>query len=255
MSYASVAASNVQSSQPQPDQALLNTEHPHTTNVADDNLKVNVVSQDFKSHPETTTSVNNPFPELDMSDGLGKSPQARKEKAREQIDKAEEEGLAFWELAKDKVLQPGVAGGLIGVVNVGLLSYAGYQLYTYPELRNDTPTLGLGGVVALAVLGAESLLADQSAHTPEGRNARRKAKEEGDAIYRHTKEIVLRPGVMGGMVSIVNLGVLGTVGYYAYTNWDRQWDRRTISAVTVGLLTLAGGESVIAEKYKDTRHY
>ncbi|TDL21650.1 hypothetical protein BD410DRAFT_898742 [Rickenella mellea] len=40
------------------------------------------------------------------------------EKVREQIEKAEEEISTFWELAKDKVLRPGVARGLIGVFKV-----------------------------------------------------------------------------------------------------------------------------------------
>ena len=41
----------------------------------------------------------------------------------------------------------------------------------------------------------------------------------------------------------VNAGILGTVGYFSYTNWDRPtWDRRIVSAVSVGLLTLWTGE-------------
>lgn len=43
--------------------------------------------------------------------------------------------------------------------------------------------------------------------------------------------------------SAVNTAILGTVGYYSYVNWDKpSWDRRTVSAVVVGLLTLWGGE-------------
>ncbi|TDL21649.1 hypothetical protein BD410DRAFT_286440 [Rickenella mellea] len=48
---------------------------------------------------------------------------------------------------------------------------------------------------------------------------------------------------MAGMAGIVNLGLLRNVGYYAYRNWDRQRDRRTISAAAVSLLTLAGPET------------
>jgi hypothetical protein len=41
----------------------------------------------------------------------------------------------------------------------------------------------------------------------------------------------------------VNAAVLGTVGYFSYVNWDKPtWDRRTVSAVTIGLLTMWGGE-------------
>ena len=40
----------------------------------------------------------------------------------------------------------------------------------------------------------------------------------------------------------VNLAVIGTVGYFSYKNWNQPWDRRTVSAVTVGLLGLSGLE-------------
>lgn len=40
---------------------------------------------------------------------------ARKEKAQDAVHNAEAEGLHIWEVAKDALLRPGVAGGLIGV--------------------------------------------------------------------------------------------------------------------------------------------
>lgn len=43
--------------------------------------------------------------------------------------------------------------------------------------------------------------------------------------------------------AIVNLAVLGGVGCLAYQKWDLpRWDRRIVSAVSVGLLTLWSGE-------------
>jgi hypothetical protein len=39
----------------------------------------------------------------------------RKERAKESIEEYEEEGLQVWAQAKQKLLQPGVAGGLLGV--------------------------------------------------------------------------------------------------------------------------------------------
>lgn len=42
---------------------------------------------------------------------------------------------------------------------------------------------------------------------------------------------------------LVNLGIIGGVSYVAYDNWDQpHWDGRTVSAVTVGLLSLVAGE-------------
>ena len=139
-------------------------------------------------------------------------------------------------------------------VNVGLLGYASYALYTSPELRRDTKVLTLGGVSLAALFGAEGFAAERYAQTPRGKEERRKAKKEGAAIYRHTREVVLRPQVLGGVVGLVNVGILGGVGYSAYTNWDApRWDRRVVSAVTVGLLGLWAGEGFLAEKYREQR--
>ena len=47
----------------------------------------------------------------------------------------------------------------------------------------------------------------------------------------------------------VNVGILGGLGYFSYTNWDKPtWDRRLVSAVSVGLLTLWGGEGYVMRR-------
>ncbi len=44
----------------------------------------------------------------------------------------------------------------------------------------------------------------------------------------------------------VNAAILGTVGYFAYKEWNRPtWDRRIVTAVSVGLLTLWSGEGYV----------
>ena len=49
-------------------------------------------------------------------------------------------------------------------------------------------------------------------------------------------------------LEVVNLGIIGVVSYVAYDNWDQpQWDRKTVSAVTVGLLSLVAGEGYVFE--------
>lgn len=41
----------------------------------------------------------------------------------------------------------------------------------------------------------------------------------------------------------VNTAIIGTVGYFAYKNWDApRWDRRMVSAVSVGIIALWSGE-------------
>jgi len=266
MSYASVTAHNAPpiSKQPKPDPALLNTTAPgYTTGVADDTAKVNVVGPDFKRNPVTVTSETDPLTENDyyyddgnVNGSAKRKARVGKEKAKVTIGKAEREGVHLWGMAKEQLLRPGVAGGLMGVVNVGLLSWASYALYTNPPLRRDTKFLTSSAAAALVLLGAEGYAAEQYAQTPSGQEEKRRAKEEGAAIYRHTHEVILRPGVLGGLVGLANIGVLGTVSYFAYVNWDMpRWDRKVISAVSVGLLTLWSGEGFVAEKYRESRRY
>lgn len=46
----------------------------------------------------------------------GRSNQSQhKERAKESIEKYEEDGVQLWAQVKQKLLQPGVAGGLLGV--------------------------------------------------------------------------------------------------------------------------------------------
>lgn len=129
------------------------------------------------------------------------------------------------------------------IVNVGLLAFAGREFYTKPHLRTDARAIGTAAATAFALLGAEGALAEAYVQTDAGKKEKARAKKEGAALYRQTREVVLRPSVLGGLVGVLNLGILGGVGYAAYLHWDQpRWDRRTVSTVSVGLLTLALGE-------------
>lgn len=150
----------------------------------------------------------------------------------------------------------------IFVVNVGILSSVGYAAYTKPELRQDAKFLVSTTAGILALFGAEGYATERYLETPAGQAEEKRAKEEGAALYRVTREQVLRPGVLGGLVGaceslckeplsrvtdvnfvLVNAGILGTLGYFAYLHWDvPHWDRRTVSVISVGLLTLWTGE-------------
>jgi hypothetical protein len=87
-------------------------------------------------------------------------------------------------------------------VNVGLLGTLGYQLYTQPHLRTDAKVLGGSAAGALVILGAEGFLAEAYRNTAQGREEERRAREEGAALYKHAKEIVLRPKVFGGLLGV-----------------------------------------------------
>ncbi|ETW80714.1 hypothetical protein HETIRDRAFT_445244 [Heterobasidion irregulare TC 32-1] len=246
MSYASVAAQDAPplSEQPKPDPALLNTGSSRSDAVADDTSKVKVVPADFKDNLSTFTS--------ETRETIVRDAEPAGDEARSHAHKAEAEGLHYWEVAKDHLLRPAIAGGLIGIVNIGLFAGASYAYYTHPPLRRDARAIASTVAVAVALLGGEGYAAEQFRQTPQGKKEERRAREEGSLVYRHAREHILRPGVLGGIVGLVNVGILGAVGYLAYTNWERpKWDRRAVSAISVGLMTLWSGEGFVAERYRE----
>jgi len=255
MSYAAVAGHNVPptSQQPQPDPALLNRQSP-TTDIVDETAKVNVAPPDFKRNPHTITSETSVAPQYSPT-STDSSEHSRKGKIKKQLHKAEEEGSHLWSRLERQLLRPGVAGGLIGIANVGLIASAGYAFYSKPHYRTDSKIISSAVGVALLILGSEGILAEAYGQTEQGRVEAQRAREEGDYLYRRTREIVLRPGILGGIVGAFNVAVLGTVGYFAYQSWDLpRWDRRMVSAVTVGLLGLSVGEGYLGEQYREKEY-
>ncbi|KAF8274412.1 hypothetical protein EI94DRAFT_1794212 [Lactarius quietus] len=213
-SYANVAAKNVPpyEQQPHPDPALLTTPSGLST----------------KSTSDAAT-------------GTGLSPPGG-----ERMDKYSYETPQGWGKVKDIVLRPSVAGGLAGVANIGLLAGASYAFYTHPQLRRDTKVIISTVATAFALFGAESYAAEARQGKSEGKEGKRKAREEG-SVYRRVGENVQRSGGLGGAVGLLNVGVLGIVGYLAYTNWNRpSWDRRVVSATSAGLIALWGTEIALA---------
>ncbi|KAF5385794.1 hypothetical protein D9615_002454 [Tricholomella constricta] len=249
MSYASVAATNAPppSEQPQPDPALLNTTPPTASNTADDTAKVKLVP-----NPATISSeARHPIYDSDDDEDDDPHPSKKKKKANRRLKEVEAEGIYLWEVTKHYLFRPGVAGGLVGLVNLGLLAGAGRAFYTQPHLRRDRVVVSSTVAATVALLSAEGYAAEKYRQTARGQAEERRSKEEGTLIYKHLREQILRPGVLGGIVGLVNAALLGTVGYFSYVNWGRPtWDRRIVSAVTVGLLTLWGGEGYIAERYR-----
>jgi len=274
MSYASVARENREplSQQPHPDTALLNTERTEQVSLPDgDSTKVSIAPADFKEHPKSAAQQANEeiaaaqervkeamdatHPTSGNTNGSAKRKE-RKERAKEVVEGYEKDGRQLWAQAKQKLLQPGVAGGLLGIVNVSLLGTLGYKLYTEPGLRTDQRFVSTSTVAALAVFGLEGWYAEAYRKTEAGKREEAKAREEGAAICKMTREIVLRPGVLGGLVGVVNVGILGGVGYWSWANWDRSsaWDRRTVTATTVGLIALFAGEGYVGEQYREKEY-
>ncbi|WRT70693.1 uncharacterized protein IL334_007691 [Kwoniella shivajii] len=172
-------------------------------------------------------------------------------KAKAELEEVESALGPYWEKTKDVVLRPGTLGGLMGVVNVGILGTAGYFAYT----RKDQPwdRRIVGGIVAgtLALFGAEGYVAESYLETEEGKREAERAKSEGSKFYLQAKEVILRPQVAGGLAGVVNVAILGALGYFSYQNWNRPWDRRTVSMISVGLLGLSGLEGYAGKVYAD----
>ncbi|KAJ6499414.1 hypothetical protein C8R45DRAFT_982310 [Mycena sanguinolenta] len=232
MSYAQVTAHNAAplSQQPHPDPALLNTEPPSSSPYIDPTKKINVVP--MNNNPKSSSSSR---------------PHSRR------YEEAKAEGDYLWESAKHYLFRPGVAGGLIGLVNIGLLAGAARAFYVNPHYRRDTQIISATTAATLAILGVEGYAAEAYRKTAAGQEEERRAKEEGAVIYRHLREQILRPGTLGGLLGLINIGILGTVGYWSYENWDRTWDRRMVSLVSAGLFTLSLGEGFLAEQFREQR--
>jgi len=217
----------------------LNTEPPQEDSYIDPTKKVNVVPMSSYNQTHNTNHNNN----------------TNHPRAHRRIDETKAEGIYLWESAKHYLFRPGVAGGLIGLVNIGLMAGAARAFYVNPHYRRDTQVISTTVAATLALLGVEGYAAEAYRQTAAGQEEERRAKEEGALIYRHLHEQILRPGTLGGLLGVINLAILGTVGYFSYENWDRSWDRRTVSAVSAGLLTLSVGEGFLAEKYREQRKY
>lgn len=98
--------------QPHPDPGLLNTEPPTAPNFIDDTAKVNIVDPSYKEHPATITSLNRPPTDDERS---RRHYEKYRERAKKDLDAAERRGIGIWENMKERLLRPGVAGGLLGI--------------------------------------------------------------------------------------------------------------------------------------------
>jgi hypothetical protein len=120
--------------QPHPDPSLLNTNPYPASNVADDGAKVNVVSSDFKSNPATFTSeaqvtVDDDYGDLNTTTRAGANNKNFKKNAKKGFREAEAEGEYLWEITKQYILRPGVAGGLVGLSAFFLMFSNRHYLY------------------------------------------------------------------------------------------------------------------------------
>jgi len=191
MSYASATSRNVPADQPLPDPAFLNTIKSTASGVADDTAKVGVVSPNFKENPATTFQP--PRYDEEESDS---SPHRRTAKAKRVARDAEKEAIHWSAVAKELVLRPPVAGGLVGarkfsswlsggtfahatfLVNLGLIGYTGYKFYSEPDLRRDHTFVTSTIAGAAVILGLEGYGAQTFAPV----------REEEDVLIQYVRQ-------------------------------------------------------------------
>lgn len=118
--------------------------------------------------------------------------------------------------------------------------------------------------LAADVRAAASNAGDKAAEL--SRDAEKKAKQlkkqAGEQLERaetvaekylsQAMDIVLRPGTLGGLMGVANVGLLGTLGYYAYTRRNVPWNRNYVAAAVASTLSLFATEGVVAERYSTT---
>ncbi|KAF8813596.1 hypothetical protein BYT27DRAFT_7180348 [Phlegmacium glaucopus] len=159
MSYASVAANNIPppSEQPHPDTALLNTSP--TTQP----LIINKATID----------------EVPMSNDDSDKRKGSSKRMRE----VEAEGLYLWQVAKHYLTRPAVAGGLFGIINIGLLVLAGRKFYRYPHLRRDATAISASFSACIVLVATEGYVA-----TKYRQMIQEKERKGGIAIFRQFNE-------------------------------------------------------------------
>lgn len=76
------------------------------------------------------------------------------------------------------------------------------MFYIRPQLRRDATAISSALAAAFALVSVEGYAAEKYRKTPRGQAEERRAKKEGAIVFRHLRQQILRPGVLGGMVGL-----------------------------------------------------
>ncbi|KAN0064169.1 hypothetical protein ACQY0O_003336 [Thecaphora frezii] len=240
MSYASVAAHNAppESEQPKPDPTLLegqNVDHSDvSTHLPDvDSGKVNVIPSDADlEHLKTESQEAYEKAVAEAREARAKAEQeaqAAKDKAARAAEKAEQEASQAAEEAGDKAKD----------LADDAQSYAKDASQRAQKLAGD----------AKKEFEKDSKELKKKA-SAEAKKLKKKANEAGDEIESFWNKFSSNPDYWVPALGALNVALLGGVGFYAYTNKEQvqRTDRRLLSAVTVGLLGLLGGQGYWAQE-------
>jgi len=215
-------------------------------NTQDFSSKANMFPGRGDENSRTFTPEANGF----SDEGKEKPLTSRNRNRNRRLREAKAEGAYLWETMTGYLLRPEMMGGCVGLVNLGLLAGLGRAFYAKPHLRKDTAFILQTAAAAVGLLFVEGYAAERHRQTPR-RSEEDRREKKGVLVYEKVREVVFRPGVLGGLMGLLNASVIGTLGYLAFTNWDRpHWSRRHLSSITVGLIALVSGEGWLAEQYR-----
>jgi len=233
MSYASVASRNMPPNQPTPDPALLNTVPGTASTVADDSAKVNVVSSDFRDNPATTTSTFVPPNQPLFEDPAPQKSSDGTKYHAHRHHHTHKPPTKWFSVIQEVVLRPTVAGGLIGVVNLGIIGYTGYAFYTEAQIRRNPRVLSASIAGSVALLGLEGYVVEELRRNEGG--------DDAAIVAQYFRE---NPSKLQGLFGALNVGVVGLTSFIMYKNWH-ELDARTVTAVAGGIATLWAGEGYL----------
>lgn len=94
-----------------------------------------------------------------------------------------------------------------------------------------------------------ALLIEIAAPSSPARSISKKASEVSAQVQEGWGHLSSDPKAWGSVLGAVNVALLGGLGYYAYkerNNNTYKWDRKTVSAISVGVLTLLGVQGYAA---------
>lgn len=67
-------------------------------------------------------------------------------------------------------------------------------------------------------------------------NKAKRPADRMDKVSKKARKEIQKPNLHFGLLSFINVGILGGLGLAVFKNWDRKrWDRRLISATVIGL--------------------
>ncbi|EPQ27612.1 uncharacterized protein PFL1_04750 [Pseudozyma flocculosa PF-1] len=258
MSYASVAAHNAppESEQPRPDPGLLegqNVDHSDVNNHLPDvdSGKVNVIPSDADLEHLKTESQE--AYEKAVAEAREARAQAERD-AKAAKDKAAATAKDAGDKAEKAAKDVGDKAKQLGNEADKAASDASSKAQQYAKDAQNLAKDAGNRASKLAGDAKKEVEKDtrelRKRAKEEGKKIKKAAGEAGEEIESFWNRFSSDPDMWLPALGALNVALLGGLGFYAYTNKDQvqRTDRRLLSAVTVGILGLVGGQGYWAQE-------